>query len=151
MASKKPPDYRAWSVIAARLLLGALLCYTGFIKISDLHGFSEEISNYKLLPGILQRFVAVVLPWNEVVAGAMLIIGLWTRAVALIATAMFGVFAIAVFSALVRGLDISCGCFGKATVSPLGYQTLAIDAVGLALGLIVFFWTNTKAKKTRKT
>jgi uncharacterized membrane protein YphA (DoxX/SURF4 family) len=52
------------------------------------------------------------LPWIEILAGAALILGLWTRPAALLTTAMLMVFAPAVTYAYLTGLDISCGCFG---------------------------------------
>ena len=55
---------------------------------------------------------AITLPWIEIVAGVLLVIGLWARAAAFMCVGMNVVFIIAIISALRRGLDISCGCFG---------------------------------------
>lgn len=44
-------------------------------------------------------------------AGLSLIVGIWIKGGALILSALSFAFAVAVGSALFRGLDISCGCF----------------------------------------
>ena len=148
MAAKKAGSGLAWAAAVAHVLLGGVMFYAGFLKLSDVSAFATDISHYKLLPGVLERLIAVVLPWNEVVVGAMLLLGIWTRAAALIVAAMFGVFAVAVTAALARGLDISCGCLGHASAGPLGYKTLALEAAGMALALGVYFYS--RAAKTRR-
>ena len=149
MAAKKAGAGSAWAAAAARVLLGGVMFYAGFLKLSNVSLFATDIAHYKLLPGVLERFLAVVLPWNEVVVGAMLLLGLWTRAAALLVAAMFGMFAVAVITALYRGLDINCGCLGHASAGPLGYKTLAFEALGMSLALGVYYFS--KAAKARRT
>ena len=145
MAAKKRAA-PAWIGLAARILLGGLLFYAGFSKLSDIPKFADEVGNYKipeLVPSLhgtlvyLMRLVAVTLPWNEVVLGLLLIIGIWTRAAAIVSMILFAIFAMAVSSAIVRKLNISCGCFNHNDAAKVGLMTLAIDGVGLGLSLLV--------------
>jgi len=136
--SKKGMGIGAYAVLVARVLLGGLLCYAGYNKLMDVPKFASDIAHFRLLPVPLEHFLAIILPWNEIVVGAMLIFGIWTRAVALASLLFFTVFAVAVSSAIARHLNIECGCLGNADASKVGVLTLAKDAVGFALALFIY-------------
>ena len=74
-----------------------------------------------------------MLPWWEIGAGTLLLLGWWTRAAALLAAALFSAFGVAVTVALIRGLDIDCGCFGTGAGARVGGQTLALDLLAMVL------------------
>lgn len=99
-------------VLIARVVVGGLFVYAAVTKIPDPAGFAESIRNYGILPVELSNLAGIILPWIEVLAGFGLIVGVWTRASALITTCLLFVFALAVTYAYWIGLDISCGCFG---------------------------------------
>ena len=100
--------------LAFRAILGSLFLYAGIAKIVDPMGFALSIYNYKLLPESLINVAAILLPWLEVIVGGSLLLGIGTAGGALIATALFGIFAGALTINLIRGLDIACGCFSTA-------------------------------------
>jgi putative oxidoreductase len=122
-----------------RVMLGGVLVYAGVLKVNGAWQFAEEIANYRLLPAQGSQILAVTLPWMEIVVGMLLLLGLKTRAAGIGALILFSVFAAAVLSALVRGLDIACGCFGTSDAAKLGLQTLALDAAGIAGALLLLF------------
>jgi uncharacterized membrane protein YphA (DoxX/SURF4 family) len=97
-----------------RVIVGALFIWAATTKIPDLHGFGEEIANYRIVPTALVPLLAVALPGIELLAGALLILGLWSRAAAGIISAMLVVFIVALSQALLRGINLQCGCFGGA-------------------------------------
>jgi putative oxidoreductase len=96
-----------------RLIVGGVFIWAGALKIADPLGFAQNIENYRLFPHILSFFLALTLPWIEVVAGAMLILGVWRRPNSLITSALLAAFIVLVFTAVVRGIDTDCGCFGS--------------------------------------
>ena len=150
-AKKKTPGgggLVTYATIAARIVLGGLLFYAGFNKLMDVQKFSKDISHFRLLPDTLDRVLAIVLPWNEIVVGVMLIVGIWVRTAALASLFFFTVFAIAVTSAIARNLNIECGCLGNADASKVGIATLGKDAIGLALA--GFIYLKAVAQKPRK-
>jgi uncharacterized membrane protein YphA (DoxX/SURF4 family) len=100
--------------LAFRVILGALFLYAGIAKIADPMGFALSIYNYKLLPESLINVAAILLPWLEVIIGGSLLLGIGATGSALIATALFCIFAGALTINLIRGLDIACGCFSTA-------------------------------------
>jgi hypothetical protein len=64
------------------------------------------------LPDGAINLVAVLLPWLEVLLAAGLLSGCYVRDSSLLSALLFMTFAAALAISLVRGLDISCGCFG---------------------------------------
>ena len=96
----------------ARLALAAVFVYAGVLKALDPGGFALAIDNYHLLPFPLAATLALYLPWLEILCGFGV---LWPRlrlgALGLLAGLCL-VFTGALALALVRGLDIDCGCFG---------------------------------------
>lgn len=75
------------------------------------------------------------LPWLGFIVGTGLVLGLLHRACAALAGAMGVAFAVAVSSALYRGIDISCGCFS--TSSTISWKHLVFDLFLAAVGLTV--------------
>jgi putative oxidoreductase len=102
---------------AARLLIGAIFIYASAYKIWAPAEFAASIRNYMILPVSWSNLAAVTLPWIELAAGALLILGIFTRPAALLTTGMLAVFLAAMIYAYSIGLDIDCGCFSSAASS----------------------------------
>jgi putative oxidoreductase len=122
---------------AARLALGGVLISAGLFKIGDPWAFAEAIAHYRLLPAQGNQVLAAILPWWEISAGLLILAGLWTRPAGLLAGALFAAFGAAVAAALLRGLDIECGCFGTGAAGRVGLKPLLIDILGLGLVLLL--------------
>jgi uncharacterized membrane protein YphA (DoxX/SURF4 family) len=123
----------------SRLLLGGIFLYAGAGKALDVQAFAGQVAAYRLLPEAGSVVVAVTLPYVEIVAGALLLLRTRVRAAALLLLALTIVFAAVLVSAIARGLDLDCGCFGAGRTSPiaaLGRDAgiLLLAAVTLALG-----------------
>ena len=98
-----------------RLVIGLIFIYSGLTKVSFPGEFAFAIQNYQILPDSLTNFAALLTPWLEIYCGLFLIAGIYQRASAILISGMLFVFIIALFSAMIRGLDINCGCFGRET------------------------------------
>ncbi|MBI3928561.1 MAG: DoxX family membrane protein [Armatimonadetes bacterium] len=124
--------------LACRLLLGAAFVYASLDKIVDPGAFADVVLGYQLLHPKLVTLVAVVLPWIELLAGGLLLIGFLSESCALILGGLSVVFGLAVSSALARGLDIQCGCFSVASGSdPVAWSHLVLDGLLLLLSSAV--------------
>ncbi len=125
--------------LAARLYLGGLFVVACLHKIRNPHAFAIDIATYQVLPLNLVNLLAMVLPWVELVAGTMLALGFRTRAAALLVTGMMLLFLAAISTALVRGLELSCGCFASqgAAEDPISVRTILRDSAWLLLCIYV--------------
>ncbi|MBI5479479.1 MAG: DoxX family membrane protein [Deltaproteobacteria bacterium] len=113
----------------ARIAIGALFIYAASSKFDPLK-FAQEVNNYRLLPAPLVNLVAVALPFAELLAGIMLVVGLRVRAGALAVVGMLCGFIFAMSYVWAKGIDIECGCFGKGT--KVGFRAISED-VGMML------------------
>jgi uncharacterized membrane protein YphA (DoxX/SURF4 family) len=96
-----------------------------------------------MLPDTFINFMALTLPWLEIVCGVLIVVGVFTRGSALLIGFMLLVFIIAISFALLRGLDISCGCFssgGENTGHGIALDLLFRDILMFAGSLIVLFY-----------
>lgn len=100
-----------YNVLTARIFLGVLLVVASADKIADPATFARSIEDYRIISGTPAMVAATILPWMELLCGLCLIAGVLVQASALLTGALFFVFTAAVISALIRDLDISCGCF----------------------------------------
>ena len=96
-----------------RLLLSGLFVYAGAAKIRDAAAFAESVASFRLLPDLFVMPVALTLPPLEILAGMFaLAAGHWRRVGALGLLILLMTFTAALISALARGLQVDCGCFG---------------------------------------
>jgi len=120
----------------SRGVLAAVMLVYGASKVPHVAGLAESIHNYRILPVEFENLPAAVLPWIEIVAAAALVVRRWLPGGTILTGAMLAVFIAAIASALVRGLDINCGCFTLSEKSP-GYdnlwRTLILDLVLLSM------------------
>lgn len=94
------------------IYLALVFILSGIDKINDLSGFAQSIENYRILPVYLVNFFAIIIPWIEVVTGSLLLLGIFIKENATIIFYLLLVFTISIVSAVLRDLDIDCGCQG---------------------------------------
>ena len=134
------------------LAVGGVFVYASLSKIADPQAFAKIIYHYQLIgPSASLGFVpanllAVALPWLELIAGVLLISGVWRREAAWLTALMLAVFVIAVASALFRGIDIqNCGCFAlDASGRAAGWKLIAGD-LALLIAAVVVAYVPTRA------
>ncbi len=119
-----------------RFLLGALFIWASLAKIGNIDGFATDLHHYRALPLVFENVLAMMLPWIEVLAGVALVLNFAPRAGSVILGVMLVVFIVAILSAMVRGLDIACGCFGTSDATRTGWIAFLRDMVFLALAWI---------------
>jgi len=124
------------------MMVGFIFIYASIDKIAAPAYFAGMIQNYQLIPDLFINFAAIVLPWLELLCGMLLLIGIWHRSAALLITILMVVFIIAISSAIFRGLDIECGCFGAGTSA--NWTRIIEDIFLLAFSLQVLFYPESK-------
>ena len=121
------------------VIIGGIFIYAGAIKVLDPVQFANDIDNYKILPWTIGAGLAFYLPWLEIFCGLALIARRLYLGGLSILTALVAVFLVATTAAKVRGLDITCGCFGHASQNWNFPTHLAIDLAILAALLALSF------------
>ena len=128
--------------LLGRLALGFIFIFASIDKILNPAAFSEVIFNYQLLPDQAINVMAIVLPWLEIILGALLVAGLWLPGAVALATLLLVVFFLALLISLARGLDIQCGCFSTgAEGKPQMLWTLVRDALFLSVSFYLSYRT----------
>jgi uncharacterized membrane protein YphA (DoxX/SURF4 family) len=125
-----------WIGLLARLGLGGVLLYAGYLKAFSPDKSMMAVRAYELLPIWLANIFGIVLPWLEIGAGVLLIIGIAVRYVAIFGSTLMIAFVIAIFQAWARGLSIDCGCFGDGGAIDPGqtkYLETILRDIGFAL------------------
>ena len=99
-------------IAITRLYLALVFILSGLDKINDLAQFAQSIENYRIFPTFIINLFAITIPWIELVAGGLLLLGIFIKENSIIISSMLLVFTLAVLSAVLRDLDIECGCRG---------------------------------------
>jgi uncharacterized membrane protein YphA (DoxX/SURF4 family) len=130
-------------ILLIRIFLGGLFVVASLDKITDPQTFANSILQYKIVGPTLAMCTATILPSLELLCGVSLIIGLYPRGCALLTTFMLVGFTVLVSSALVRGLDISCGCFSQdPNVDKIGYKKILENCGLIVLSIWLLFARN---------
>jgi len=137
-----------------RLLLGLVFVYASLDKIADPPGFARAVYLWQVLGPVPANVVAVTLPWIELLAGLLLLAGVWRRDAALVVAALLVVFIAAATLVLARGIDVEdCGCtsvalaagtdaegpWPQAWTRGVGWFLITRNVVLLAAALVVSF------------
>ena len=112
--------------------------------------FASDIDNFKILPWPVSVALALYLPWLEILCALGLVFRFLYRGALSILTASIVVFTLAIIAAKVRGLDITCGCFGHASQHWSFPSHLATNLALLA-GLLVLLFKATSRNRLQST
>ena len=123
---------------ALDVLIGGIFIYAGVIKVLDPVQFANDIDNYKMLPWFVGVRLALYMPWLEIFCGLAVIFHFLYRGGLSILTALLTVFIGATIVAKMRGLDITCGCFGHASKNWNFSTHLVLDLLILVVALALF-------------
>ena len=96
-----------------RIFISLVFLAAGFLKLRDPLAFADGISGFQILPEWMINPLAMIVPFFEILTG----IGLLSRrargAAALAASGLSACFVVFYLSALARGIEVTCACFGK--------------------------------------
>lgn len=128
------PPLVAWLL---RLALAAIYIIAAVPKILDPWDFALAIRNFRILPLEAIPPLALWLPPFELLAALAVIAGVFYRgglaALALLSAAFAG----GIGSAMVRGLDIDCGCFGSVAQSSANLPHLLMNLATATAAVIL--------------
>ncbi len=125
-----------------RIFVGGILTYAGFLKMIDMEGMAEAIQNYQILPFSIVNIFGIILPPIEFLTGLCLMFGFFFEGALLVATMLLVVFCLAIETAILRGLDIECGCSLTTDAEIVGIKVLLRDVFLLLCTLAIGFARN---------
>ena len=126
--------------MALRWALAMIFIYAGATKLVAPQNFSDSIAMFSILPNSLINFVALALPPFEILAGFAIITGIHRRPAILGLVALTAVFIIAMGTAIARGIEVDCGCFGSGKPSAFSaWLAFGRDVPILAIALALYF------------
>lgn len=134
---------RAWGLacLASRVILGGLFILAGVLKLQNPLHFKQAILAFKITtPEHLTTLATFALPWTELLAGVLLVIGWWARPAAGVLALMLAAFISAMASVMLRGIDTHCSCFGKLEFpcgSSVGWCQIIRNSALLLLAAVV--------------
>lgn len=122
------------------LSFGSLFLWSGIGKVKDPISFAEAVRNYRIIGDPFAAAAALFIPWLEIFSGIAV---MWDRmrqgAAALLTLLLLG-FSTAIISAWIRGLDITCGCFGGQET--MNYPVKIAQNLGLILAGVWLWWSS---------
>jgi hypothetical protein len=107
-----------------RLVVALVFFLAAWGKLQDPFGFAVNTYAYRIVPATWATVTGIALPAVEVLAALALVSPLLWRGGALLLGGLLAFYVFALFQAILRGIDISCGCFGKES-SPVSFWLIA--------------------------
>jgi uncharacterized membrane protein YphA (DoxX/SURF4 family) len=131
-----------------RLALAGVFLYAAVPKMLEPMEFAKAVTNYRVsFPIVGQSYVylvAMFMPSLEAVVAIGLLVNRYKRASSFIAMSLMALFTVLILQAVLRGLNIDCGCFGsspeaQAQAHKVGWLKIAEDAGWLAAAAFVYY------------
>jgi putative oxidoreductase len=102
----------ARALAVCRVVLGALFVWAAATKLPDMAAFAQDVANYRVVPAAFVPFLASAVVGIELLAGIALVAGVMERPAAAVLVLLLAGFTALLAQALLRGIDLRCGCFG---------------------------------------
>ena len=115
----------------AAVVVGAVLIVSGASKLAARESWPPQARALGA-PG----WSIGVVPWLELVVGAMLVVQLARRPMAIVAIGLFGVFTVLIAANLRQGRHPPCACFGAWSAKPIGGGTIARNLALIAVAVV---------------
>ncbi len=130
-------------LLICRIIVGLMFIVVGVGKIANPEEFAKEIANYQILPYLFVNITAIIIPWIELFAGILLLLGVQTKSSSIVIAVMTVVFTIAVIIAIAKGLNIECGCYSNIASQQVGLPKV-LENIGLLILTFIIILSDNK-------
>jgi uncharacterized membrane protein YphA (DoxX/SURF4 family) len=117
--------------LVAAILLGALFLFAGASKIALGPAWVDQAAGLGA-----PRAVAPVVPWLEIVLGALLVSQVAQLLVVVAAIVVLVAFTVLIVVQLAQGRRPPCACFGSWSARPIGPWHVVRNVAMIALGIV---------------
>jgi putative oxidoreductase len=118
-----------WLALSARIAIAGVFLWAALPKLIDPGVFAADVQNYRVVPDAWASHIALLVPVFELVLALGLLLPSYHRGAALLASCLLLVFSVAMAQARMRGIDLSCGCFGAAFEAKVSWLTVTRSAL----------------------
>lgn len=115
----------------ASMVLGALMCLAGGSKVILGDRWPVEAEELGA-----PSWITPIVPWFEIVLGALLIAQVWRAPMAIAALLILQAFTLLLLMNLARGRTPTCACFGSWSAKPIGPGHVARNVAMMALSVL---------------
>lgn len=136
---------RSLYVSVVRCSLGPILMWSAVQHMKNPYYFLASVLKYQIVADEAARIVVTILPTIEVIVGIFLLANLAPRLSLGVCSVLFLIFTIVQASALARGLQISCGCFGPVYSQEITLLSLGMIFLLMVLASLAFLATRSTA------
>ncbi len=128
-----------WILFLMRMILGAVFSFSAWGKILAPQSLADAIVGFEIIPESIALEAAIILIWLELICGTFMFLGLWARATVIVITGMLTLFEIGLIHVVVSGIEVSCGCFGQFSETPIGWSTIFRNLVQLVFCALLLY------------
>lgn len=131
----------------ASVILAGVLIAAALPKINDVAKFALHVDQYQLLSSTGVTLLALSLPWLELVVGLGLLVPRVQKSSRRLCAALLLLFMTVHISALARGLDIQCACFGVENSGSSAIEALVRNSGLLSLAIALIYWEHRQKQR----
>ena len=124
----------------ASIILTAVFITAALPKITDVASFALSIDQYQLFPSVGVTLLALSLPWLELVVGLGLLVPQVQKSSRRLCATLLSLFIAVHISALARGIEVQCACFGEESSGSSTVEALLRNIGLLALAIAIIYW-----------
>jgi uncharacterized membrane protein YphA (DoxX/SURF4 family) len=146
----RPPDRIKRLQWLASIILAGVFIAAALPKINDVAKFALNIDQFQILPSAVVTLLALSLPWIELVVGLGLVIPQVQKTSRRLCVALLLLFTAVHMSALLRGLDIQCACFGEESFGSSASEALVRNVFLLALAIVILYVEQMQKQPTKQ-
>ena len=140
-------NYRHLIVLIARLVLTGTFVMAALPKIKDPVAFAASVNAFRVVGSDISNWIALFLPWLELILGIGILLPQIRSSSSILIATLLIVFIGLHASAWMRGLEISCGCFGaKSAEEPTNYLWLITRNTLLLAACVLVILKDRKTK-----
>jgi uncharacterized membrane protein YphA (DoxX/SURF4 family) len=125
--------------VILRLVLGGVFVLASLSKIAYPAEFAENVAGFMMAPTWGVNLTGIIMPWAELVAGLFLILGIRTRASAVVIGGLLVMFLVGLILNIFKGTPINCGCF-ESVGEPIGWHKVIEDTLLLLMAVQIILY-----------